>query len=74
MQPAVSAYRIENLTVVDVVPVPGVAVPFERTTSCALPLQLAAMVGEPAASIAAAKASTEVVIRLMGTWGPSSLP
>jgi hypothetical protein len=65
--PAVSTYLTENLIAVDVVPVPGVAVPLDRTTSCPLPLQLAATAGDPAASIAAATASMAMVIRLMGT-------
>jgi hypothetical protein len=59
---------------VDVVPTPGVADPFERTIWCPLPLQLAAMAGWPDASIAAATASMEMVIRFMGTLGPSSSP
>jgi hypothetical protein len=52
---------------VDVMPVPGVADPFERTIWCPLPWQPAAMAGWPDASIAAATASIEMVIRFMGT-------
>ena len=58
--------------IVDVVPAPGTAVPFESAMSCPLPLQLAAAAGEPAASVAAASARIEMPIRLMGCWGPLS--
>jgi len=44
-QPSLSAYRTENVTGVDVVPEPGVAVPFVSVTVWEAPLQLAARTG-----------------------------
>jgi hypothetical protein len=71
VQPALSEYRTEKVTTVDVVPASGAAAPLQRTRSCPFPLQLAAAAGVPETSIAAAIARIEVVRRLMRARGTS---
>ncbi len=70
--PALSVYRTENVTTVDVVPAPGLAAPSESTSWCDAPWQLAAIATGAVASRAMSTPTRPIVRRCMVTicvWG-----